>query len=1051
MLVVERSPASGTEVVYQLRLNTGAVTTFTTTPTAGSNGPFFDVSFLADGRALLSQETIGPNVPLVVLNTLTGSFSTTTQTIGTRATLTASASQETVLVQPIASTYPLYLYSVAGGVVAQVNGIADPFAGAALPPPSRGIQAISPAGTLIAQGLTQNIYNGSLTAQLSLNTDYSYLSAQSLAFSPDGSRLYLLLGGTDAHVVAFDAATYDVLAYYPVGATAASAGSSQTPGYGDILQASADGRYLTVLGTNGVQVIDLTLVVSESGPGDDTLSGGPALYGFGGNDTLTGDATTTLLVGGRGDDLYFVNSNGTLVTEAAGQGNDTVRSTITYTLGANIERLILDGSAAINGTGNAQDNEITGNNANNVLIGGGGSDVIVGGGGNDDLYSDGNDTLIGGTGDDVYVVVGTGNTLVENLGEGFDTISTQVSYVLPDNFEGLSLTSNDPVNGTGNALDNTLTGNFGNNILRGGDGNDLINGNAGADTLFGDAGNDRLNGGADNDQLYGGDGNDILNGDAGDDLLDGGIGADSLSGGTGNDVYVVDNAGDTVTELTSEGNDRVLTTVSYRLSATADIELLSAANQLGTQALDLGGSSIGQVIIGNDGINNIDGLGGNDTLYGLGGDDVLDGGTGNDQLYGGLGNDWFIVDSASDAVYENAGQGYDRVLATASYQLAANAEIELLATLAQTGTGAIDLTGNGFAQTVIGNDGVNSLNGGGGNDTLYGLGGDDVLDGGTGADQLVGGLGNDSYAVDDASDAVYENAGEGYDRVLATASFRLGSSAEVELLSAANQSGTGALDLAGNGTAQTVIGNEGTNSLEGLGGNDTLYGLGGNDYLDGGTGADQLIGGTGNDWYFVDDANDIVIENAGEGSDRVLTTLSYALSASAEVELLSAADQNGTTAIDLSGSSSGQSIIGNEGTNRIDGLAGNDTLFGLGGNDVLDGGLGFDYLVGGAGADTFAFSTALGGDNFDRITDFVSGSDRIQLSQSVFAALGLGGIAAGQFVAGTAALDADDRILYDQATGTIFYDADGNGSGAAVAFAQLNAGTTLVASDFIVV
>ncbi len=573
----------------------------------------------------------------------------------------------------------------------------------------------------------------------------------------------------------------------------------------------------------------------------------------------------------------------------------------------------------------------------------------------------------------------------------------------------------------------------GNDTLNGGDGPNTISGLDGDDGIVGNGGNDRLDGGA------------------GNDVLDGGSGVDVLIGGTGNDVYVVDSAGDTVTELVGQGNDRVLTTVSYRLSTTADIELLSAANQAGTQAIDLGGSSIGQVIIGNDGVNNIDGLGGNDTLYGLGGDDVLDGGTGADQLIGGLGNDIYVVDNAGDAVYENAGEGNDRALATASFRLGSSAEIELLSAANQAGTGALDLAGSGTAQTVIGNDGVNVLEGLGGNDTLYGLGGNDVLDGGTGADQLVGGLGNDTYATDSASDAVYENAGEGYDRVLATASFRLGSSAEVELLSAANQAGTGALDLAGNGTAQTLIGNDGINVLEGFGGNDTLYGLGGNDVLDGGTGADQLIGGTGNDWYFVDNASDIVYENAGEGSDRVLASTTYALSAAAEIELLSALDQNGTTAIDLRGNGTAQTVIGNEGANRLDGLAGNDTVYGLGGADTLDGGLGFDYLVGGTGADTFAFSTTLGGDNFDRITDFASGSDRIQLNRSIFAALGLGGIAAGQFVAGTAALDADDRILYDSATGTIWYDADGNGGGAAVAFAQLNAGTTLVASDFIVV
>ncbi len=511
---------------------------------------------------------------------------------------------------------------------------------------------------------------------------------------------------------------------------------------------------------------------------------------------------------------------------------------------------------------------------------------------------------------------------------------------------------------TGNYWGDQIDGAGGDDLIIGGGSDDVLSGGAGIDTIAGGVGNDVINGGseddrlfgdADNDSLTGGTGNDYLSGGTGNDALDGGIGADIMEGNGGDDSYSVDNGGDIVNEGGGQGNDRILTTVTYRLPTASEVELLSAANQLGTTAMDLGGSNTGQALIGNDGVNNIDGLGGVDSLFGLGGDDVLDGGTGGDQMFGGTGNDWFIVDGTGDAVFENVGEGFDRVLATGTWRLSNNAEIELIATLSQTGTTAIDLAGNDVSQTIIGNDGSNSLEGGGGVDTLFGLGGADQLDGGTGADQMVGGTGDDVYGIENVNDAIFENAGEGNDRALVTVSYRLSSSAEVELLAVANASGTTAIDIAGNGFAQTLIGNQGANFLEGLGGN--------------------------------------------------------------------------------------------------------DTLFGEGGNDTLDGGLGADNLVGGTGGDRFAFSTTLGGDNFDRIFDFAGGAggDRIQLHRSVFTALGLGTLTGGQFVAGTAALDADDRILYDQASGTIFYDADGNGSGAAVAFAQLNAGTTLVASDFIVV
>jgi serralysin len=118
---------------------------------------------------------------------------------------------------------------------------------------------------------------------------------------------------------------------------------------------------------------------------------------------------------------------------------------------------------------------------------------------------------------------------------------------------------------------------------------------------------------------------------------------------------------------------------------------------------------------------------------------------------------------------------------------------------------------------------------------------------------------------------------------------------------------------------------------------------------------------------------------------------------------------------------------------------------------VLNGGAGGDYLVGYGGADRFAFTTALGGGNIDQIADFLSGTDGIQLDDAVFTGLGLGALGANAFVVGTTAQDADDRIVYDSATGALFFDADGNGAGAAVQFATLIGHPALSASDFTVI
>jgi Ca2+-binding RTX toxin-like protein len=260
-------------------------------------------------------------------------------------------------------------------------------------------------------------------------------------------------------------------------------------------------------------------------------------------------------------------------------------------------------------------------------------------------------------------------------------------------------------------------------------------------------------------------------------------------------------------------------------------------------------------------------------------------------------------------------------------------------------------------------------------DTLIGGPGNDTLDGGTGADSLVGGTGNDTYYVDDAGDVVSEKVGkgtvnEGVDTVVTSLdSYTLGGN--VEYLT---YDGSGNFFGTGNGLSNRIIGGAGADTLIADGGEDTLIGGAGGDSLsagtgadslDGGAGADTMSGGSGNDTYVVDDAGDVVVENAGEGTDTIKTSLAaYTLGANVENMFF-------TGVIGFTG-------IGNALANRIDinstfggsisGLGGNDTMFGGSGNDTIDGGAGVDALKGSQGADVFVFHK--GEANGDTVGDF---------------------------------------------------------------------------------
>ncbi|MBK6850113.1 MAG: hypothetical protein IPG93_00530 [Burkholderiales bacterium] len=641
----------------------------------------------------------------------------------------------------------------------------------------------------------------------------------------------------------------------------------------------------------------------EGGIGSDALEGGL------GDDTLDGGAGLDGLSGGAGNDTYLLGADADLVTEFDGEGTaDTVITSAAYVLTDFVENLQLTGTNNIAGIGNAENNNITGNDGNNTLNG-----------------LAGDDTLSGGLGNDTYVVDSVNDVVVEAGGAGTaDVVQASVTTTLSANVENLVLTGLAAIDGTGNAEANTLTGNSAANTLDGLGGNDTLIGGDGSDTYVVDSIGDvvteqagaaagtadtvrssistTLSAFVENLVLTGtaatGLGNDENNSLTGNGAAntpgrwpgqrhpDGGAGIDNLTGGDGDDTYIVDNSADIVTEAAGSGTgaDTVQSSATYTLSANVETLILT-----GSAAIDGTGNDLDNSITGNAGNN------------------VLDGGLGLDTLIGGAGDDTYQVDSATDVISENVGEGTDTVVASVDFTLAAEVENLVLVGAANSGTG------NALDNSLIGNLGA------------------DTLDGGAGVDTLAGGLGNDTYVVDSVTDVIVENLNEGTDT--------LQSSVSIAALAANVEN----LVLTG-GAAINGVGNDLANRLNGNSGANTLTGGVGNDTLDGGVGADRLVGGVGNDLYFVDSALDVVVEAIAEGSDGVQASVSYTLSANIEVLALS-----GSGNINGTGNGTANTIYGNAGANTLDGGAG---------NDVLNGGLGADILIGGAGDDTFIYDAA---------------------------------------------------------------------------------------------
>jgi Ca2+-binding RTX toxin-like protein len=630
------------------------------------------------------------------------------------------------------------------------------------------------------------------------------------------------------------------------------------------------------------------------------------------------------------------------------------------------------------------------------LIGLGGNDSLNGSAGNDLLDGGpGADTMAGGTGNDLYRVDSLGDVINETSDDGVDTIESEISYILGANVENLTLLGAANINGTGNAAKNVLLGNAGTNVLDGGDGFDTLDGGEGLDTLIGGLGNDLyrvdesgdviietsdqwidsveartsytlpdnvedlflLEGGA-----FTGAGNELDNfikGNSSNNILDGGLGADSMMGGAGDDTYLVDDtsdsnindwAGDFVLEDPSEGTDTVIASVSWKLDTYQELEnltLVGSANLAGT------GNQLANILIGNAG---------NNTLTAGAGDDLLDGQAGSDTMRGQQGNDTYIVDSTSDVVTENSGQGTDTVQSYVNWTLGSN--IENLVLLGSSITG----TGNASANQITGNNINNTLNGG------------------SGADTLIGGAGNDTYVVDVSGDIVTEAASQGTDLVKSAITYSLGSNVEHLTLT-----GTTAI----NGTGNTL-----DNVLTGNAVNNTLNGGAGNDTLDGAAGTDTMSGGAGNDIYYVDIAADVTTENANEGMDLINSAATRTLAANIELLFLT-----GTSAINgtgnslanlLRGNSVNNTLIGGGGTDILEGGAGNDTLSNTTGNTLLSGGAGTDTLTGGSNNDLL-----IGGLGNDALTtgagaDIIAfnkgdGQDTVAISTAKDNTLSIGG------------------------------------------------------------
>jgi Ca2+-binding RTX toxin-like protein len=462
-----------------------------------------------------------------------------------------------------------------------------------------------------------------------------------------------------------------------------------------------------------------------------------------------------------------------------------------------------------------------------------------------------------------------------------------------------------------------------------------------------------------------------------------------------------------------------------------------------------------QVLIGN---------GGNDTLTGSTGNETLDGGAGDDTLSGGEGIDVATYAAATASVTVS--------LLVAGAQDTGGAGVDQLVDIE-------NLTGSAFADTLTGNDAANTLAGGGGNDVLSGRDGDDTLllrgsEGAAFGGTLDGGAGSGDTLEIEGVVNVTTATMRGVEGVrFAGSATSIVSLTDTEAAGLAFTGRAGLIDRAVIHLTSTVLdysavvfSDMDSFSFFGTAGDDSVTGTAISDFFRAaGGGADTLMGGGGNDRYAFDQPGVTIVEADAGGSDCVYVSIDYTLADNVENLV-----QTGSAGIQAIGNALANTMVGNGGANDLQGLAGNDALAGGGGNDTIDGGAGSDKLNGndgddrlvggsgrdtlwgGNGADTFVLSNTVA--DADKIFDFAVGTDKLEISEALFGQdFGAGpGLDAAVFRNNTSGMaqDADDRFIYSNLNGALYFDADGSGAGARVLIASLyGSPDTLAATEFL--
>lgn len=472
--------------------------------------------------------------------------------------------------------------------------------------------------------------------------------------------------------------------------------------------------------------------------------------------------------------------------------------------------------------------------------------------------------------------------------------------------------------------------------------------------------------------------------------------------------------------------------------------------------------------LGGTGNDTIIGNQANNILNGNGGNDTLEGGLGNDTLIGGAGIDYCILDvirvactvtydALTDTFSLSSLLGIDTATGIEFFTFldgtyaatAFSAPDELAPTLNSTEP-ADDATAAAVSANIVLNFSESVLRGTG-NIVIYTADGTAVFTiAATDTAQVT--ISGSKVTINPASNL---DAGTDYYVLVDAGAFTDAAGNDFAgIVSEQTLNFTTATPGLATEGADTLDGSELDDLLSGLGGNDVLNGFGGNDTLDGGTGADTMYGGAGNDTYVVDSIGDTIVEGLDAGTDLVQSSVSLTLLSNIENLTLtgsSAINGTGNSAMNvIEGNSAANTLTGNGGDDRLFGLGGNDTLLGGTGNDALWGGLGKDTLTGGTGRDIFYFD-AFGTANVDRIIDFNVSDDTIGLDASYFTALAVGGLSSAAYKAGSKATDSSDRIIYNRATGYLYYDPDGNGAQSQQLIATLNKSLAITNADFLII